>query len=327
MEALEGAHGAFMNTAVVLFMGYHSKLTAFLQQIDSATIIFMAIIAAAAMYVIWQLVRDTVAVQLQSVVIACEGRYFLDILLLQSFRNTPMHLQSKEQARRYVPRPALEDKIRSYMGPGALKPNGRYLVLYGARGVGKSTCMRYLADSVPGAVMILVRERTTEHAIMEIIADTALFKGLQLADFLNAMRRCTERLAGNPHPVIVFYIWEYDSYDPANAVLALVRRMSKHLSLYCHVVVILPDPYAALVFNTDPLRQMFLCVEEPSSAEAAEMCAKLSPPMPATEQELGRVFALLGTRPGKLINLHRQLVRKEVTTITRLLVLKCCGMH
>lgn len=88
--------------------------------------------------------------------------------------------------------------------------------------------------------------------------------------------------------------------------------MSKDLATCCKVIVIVSDPNTALVFNMDSNRKHFLCVEDLTVSEAATMCKKMSPPIPATAEELSRVFNQLGTRPSMLIELHEHLLEEEV---------------
>lgn len=108
--------------------------------------------------------------------------------------NRPHQLLSQREILCYVERPQLQRDLALYMGGSAVPPNGQHLVLYGARGCGKSRTIKFLAHNTRGVVLVQVTELTTEHSIMESIANSPLFDGMRFTDFLQAMKWCSEKL-------------------------------------------------------------------------------------------------------------------------------------
>lgn len=90
-------------------------------------------------------------------------------------------------------------------------------------------------------------------------------------------------------------------------MLSTVAGISKKLAAFCNVVVVVSDANAALAFNTDSMRKIFLCVDDLSFLQGLQMCKSMQPPIPATNKQLLSVFRSLGSRPSMLLDLHRKL--------------------
>lgn len=262
----------------------------------------------------WSISRNVWSFVVWVVTSLSRGRVWLDKQLILSFRFGRVELMDSKQLRQYAARPGLEKRLKQHMGIGESEvgPNGQYLVLYGPRGSGKSTCVNYVANKERGIVVVRVNDTTTELTIMQSIAHSTL-GDLTMPEFMKAMRMCSESLRIDKfYPVVVFEVERARSEDVDSRVLSTVAGISKDLAVFCKVLVIVSDANAALHFNTDNKRKRFLLVGELSPTEASQMWKKLEPTASLIDEQLINVFDRVGTMPSMLVDLHRQLLEGEV---------------
>lgn len=117
-----------------------------------------------------------------------------------------MRQTAVDDCERNAERPELQQRISQKLGNSNVGPNGRYLVLYGPRGSGKSTCLSFVAHNKRGVIIVRVTESTSEHTIMEAIANSHLINNMSFSEFLLAMKKCAQKRVLSFPPAVVFEV-------------------------------------------------------------------------------------------------------------------------
>lgn len=213
----------------------------------------------------------------------------------------------------YVERSELEASLKGAMNDSAVEPNGIYLIVYGPKGTGKTTTVNHLAQMSPEAMVIQVADTTLEATILDSIARKKSFQydtGSR-ESFTEAFKSHTQKIT-TTHTVIVFDVLVSWNDDAESKGLGMVTSLSKEFADFCEVVVLIHNPSAAILLNTDTYSRQFICVEDFSEEEAIQFCQNLVPELPVEDDELHQLFATVGTRPTMLIRLHQDLISGSV---------------
>jgi AAA+ ATPase superfamily predicted ATPase len=179
----------------------------------------------------------------------------------------------------YFTRVELEEYIRRRQ---STPPNGKYTVVYGPKGVGKSELVDYIYAGQKSVLKLTVMSASSEDDIVReltkhLIGRDAPFN-ISTGQFIEAIRRC------QPAPTIVF------------------RSLSKLLAADCKCIVIVSEANDAILeFGRDKSRERVIDVDEASKTEAAEVLARLKTNFTADDREY--VFDNVGTNPKMLISL------------------------
>ena len=199
------------------------------------------------------------------------------------------------KSKRYVRRGPAEDKLLSFLSKA---PEGTYVVVYGAKGAGKSDLTDHVLSGQEGVVKLTV---TSADSIDNIVAELAVkvvgnkaSSGIKSEDFLRAVEQCEK------FPAIVFDVERGGSLDQASGIHA-VRSLSKLLAKNCRCIIVLSEANAVLEFGKDSNREVYHYVDEMSKTEASELLGLLNKPFTLDEQNY--IFDTIGTSPAMLINL------------------------
>ena len=105
----------------------------------------------------------------------------------------------------YVERPLLLQEIIDIMN--RKKGNGKYFVLYGAKGVGKSTIVERAAKGRKGVIMLRISTAHSRADVMGELAETLnLAEKPKTIDYIKALKKGTSS-DGTLPTIIIWKVW------------------------------------------------------------------------------------------------------------------------
>ena len=195
----------------------------------------------------------------------------------------------------YVERPLLQEKITQFMD--RKKGNEKYYIMYGAKGVGKSTITERAAKDKKGVLMIRITTASSMDEVMQVLID-----GLNIAEvkpttinFISALKK--GKSDDGTLPSIIIEIERAGCLDH-NLGIQAARGIAKDLSAACNFLIILSEDTAVLEFGTDSDRENFIYIGEFSEQEAREYIIKLG--MKLDEKDFKYVMNNVGANPATL---------------------------
>jgi energy-coupling factor transporter ATP-binding protein EcfA2 len=190
-----------------------------------------------------------------------------------------------DEVREYVPRLELEAALEAYLKQPSSKA-GAYLVVYGARGAGKSTLVEHVL-SRSGAGIVVVKTSDASGADLDTLVVDVALKQRRLAhreayvppkalagELYERLAQATQAYRAahpdEPHwrPTVVFDVERSSSGELIASVCLLAKQLA-HDKALCHVVIVLSSSFAVAEMPADSERQTFLCVGGFSREEAS----------------------------------------------------------
>ena len=198
----------------------------------------------------------------------------------------------------YVERSLLLQQINDIMN--RKEDNGKYFVLYGAKGVGKSTIIERAAKGRKGIIMLRI---TTAHSRDDVMGELA--KNLNLAekpetiDYIKALKKA--KSSDGTLPTIIIEVERSGSLDLSLGVQA-ARGVAKDLAAACNVIIILSEANAVLEFGKDDDRENMIFIGELTEPEAQKYIVALG--LKLSEVDVKYVIKNVGTNPAALRNMQ-----------------------
>jgi GTPase SAR1 family protein len=217
----------------------------------------------------------------------------------------PSRIQELEDAKKYIPRPDLEETIMSILEKK--ESDETYVVLYGPKGCGKSLLIEKCINNRKGVVSVLVSSVFEKSAILEVLASKIMGKGAPTAteeELQSALKgaKVDGRLA-----TLVFEIERGDNLKQIECVEA-VRSLSKQFAQVCNCIIVLSEAKAIMVFGRDPERERYILVPN-LTVDQAKMFIKsrrgVNTVVDEEEEEEKvnkRLFDNVGTNPAMLLS-------------------------
>ena len=188
----------------------------------------------------------------------------------------------------FVERPLLLQQIIDIMN--RKKGNGKYFVLYGAKGVGKSTIVERAAKSRKGVMILRVTTAHSREDVMEELAKTLnLTEKLKTIDYIIALNKVT--LSDGILPTIIIEVERAGSWD-------LSLGVAKDLAAACNVIIILSEANDVLEFDRDHDRANMIFIDELTEPEARQYIVALG--LELSEVDIKHVIENVGTNPAAL---------------------------
>jgi hypothetical protein len=209
-----------------------------------------------------------------------------------AIRNAEITHSSSAQ---FVPRPKIEEQIMNALTYSSLK-GGRYTIVYGPRGIGKTELVDHTAIGKKGVVKVTVSSASSKTGVIQAMAKKLLGKSTH-SDFDIDMFVAAVQKSGII-PTIIFDVERSVFRD--DDMLSTIRSLSKELALYCRCIIVLSEANAVLQFGIDD-REKFIYVDEMERDEAERLIEIKQTNI--TKAEMKYVFEKIGTSPLKLINL------------------------
>jgi hypothetical protein len=236
-----------------------------------------------------------------------------------------------DEANLYVPRPALEAALESYVRM-SWSDMGSYLVVAGARGAGKTTLMRHVLSKLGGGVIVVplkemkgekinLGQRVVQEALKGYAPQRQSLFGSSAAsesDLQERLKWATEAYRRKHpedkgwRPTIVFEVNESEDRDLLKNVCTLLKDLTHDEGL-CHGVLVLSSSFAVAALPDDAGRRRFLRVGSFSREEASTRLDLVFAALPkevasdaAVAETKARALALT-TRPSLLGTLMESL--------------------
>ncbi len=180
----------------------------------------------------------------------------------------------------FVSRPGIEKEIRDAMNT---RNSTCYNIVYGAKGVGKSSVVEKVAAGRPGVVKVMVGSADKIENILENIMfaitenkqsldlptlRAALEKYIELARMRAIKKNKEEGNDGAPPegdfiPAIIFEVERGSADNTHKEVLQQVRSLAKSILDICNCIIVVSEANAVLEFGAgDKSRENFIYVDE-----------------------------------------------------------------
>jgi hypothetical protein len=207
--------------------------------------------------------------------------------------------------RLFVERPLLLQQIIDIMD--RKKNNEKYFVLYGAKGVGKSTIVERAAKGRKGVIMLRVTTAHSREDVMGELAETLnLAEKPKTMDYITALKK--GKLSGGILPTIIIEIERSGSRDLSLGVQA-ARGVAKDLAAACSVIIVLSEANAVLEFGKDRNRENMIFIDELTEPEARKYIVALG--LELSEVDIKCVIENVGTNPAALRSMQEWINGKK----------------
>ena len=196
----------------------------------------------------------------------------------------------------FVNRPILSSKIEAITRRKEV--DGKYFIVYGAQGIGKSAIIDSVVQGRRGVLKIPVTSNTSKEEITREIARKTGTTSLNPnnSDFVNAM------LIGlgddGTAPTIIFGIEHKEGLDN-------VRSTAKEFAETCNVILVVSEPNAVLEFGNDPDREEFIYVDEFTELEAGQHLMALG--LELSEADVKYLIDNVGGNPAAMKDLYHSM--------------------
>jgi len=216
----------------------------------------------------------------------------------------------------YVERKGIENILTSRVGA----IGDKYTVVYGSKGVGKSTTVRRVVQNRPGSVWLKIDHVPGKEEVYLRICNIILGKtekgdsSVKSHELCRALKEVQKKI--KMKPVIVFEI-ERGQEIIEQSVVGCVRSTCKDLVPYADCIIVLSEANAVLNFGNDPGREQFILVNELTVDEARLMFEKrkLFTDYKLTDDDFKEYVTKVGMVPCHIESLlgHLMTSRTEVT--------------
>jgi hypothetical protein len=199
----------------------------------------------------------------------------------------------------YVKRPVIEGILNTAMTMSLRKP--RYTIVFGAKGVGKSTLVLHVAEGKPAVVRVPIRSVDDMNSITaKFMFDvTGRRESVDMVELKKAV--ADYRAHTQIVPTVVFDV-ERGSADNEGAthksVLQDVRSLAKELHEDSHCIIVVGEANAVFQFGKDS-RERFIYVDEMSFNETRDFLK--SHVENVTDDFVNKVYENIGGIPTVLV--------------------------
>jgi energy-coupling factor transporter ATP-binding protein EcfA2 len=178
-----------------------------------------------------------------------------------------------DELNRYVPRRELEAVLEAYLRQSRSEA-GAYLVVYGARGAGKSTLVEHVLSKSGSGIVVVKAGEAKDAELETLVVDTALeqhrlaqpgtyvpttaLKGQLYARLTQATQAYRAAHPDEPHwrPTVVFDINKSGDSELIASVCAHAKQLAHDKGL-CHAIIVLSSSFAVAKMPDDDERQKF----------------------------------------------------------------------
>ena len=209
---------------------------------------------------------------------------------------------------KFIPRSEKVKEIQSILN--RTEADGKYFVIYGAKGVGKSLLVDYCIKDLSGIMKMDVTSITTKQAIINSLATECGFPKMldpSIQNFTNAFSKPAKD--GKLRTVI----FEVERAGTSNGehLIDSVRSLCKAFATGCNCIIVLSEASAIVEFGNDKSRENYIFVDGFTEEEARDFFERRN--LKFTESEIADIFARVGKHPGMLQDLSSSLQVKGWT--------------
>lgn len=186
----------------------------------------------------------------------------------------------------------------------------KYHIIYGSKGVGKSTIIESIIHDRKGVVMLKVNTAFNRNEVMKQLAkvtNTAKFEP-DVDDFIASLLK--GKSEDGVLPTIIVEIERAGTEDQSLGIHA-VRGVAKDLCAACNFIIILSEANAVLEFGYDRSRENYIFVDELTDQEARQYLKFLG--LILSEEDIKYIIDNIGTNPAVLRDMEGWIIIDKKT--------------
>lgn len=239
--------------------------------------------------------------------IAADVDYSMESRLVDS-TSTSVVLQQLKEQNFWIDRPLVEKSIKTYLN--RTNANGKYLVVYGGKGDGKSLLVDNCIAELSGVLKLVVSYVEPKEFIVEALMRRLHVKASDVPDISTFTKALSTRPSPGKLMTLVFEVERGGSSEQALGVQA-VRSLAKEFATVCNVIAILSEANAVLEFGKDSTRESFLHVNGFTRNEALEYLHHRQ--LNLTDSDADYLFEQIGTAPSLLADVCDHILLQNFT--------------
>ena len=202
----------------------------------------------------------------------------------------------------YVSRKSVETVILEFIS--RTKAKGVYCIIYGSKGVGKTTVVEAVIHGRPGILKVKVTTAENKqqylHKVLEV---TGQFKeNPRIDDFKEFLRKAVSD--SGVLPTVIFEV-ERGGNDEQILGIQAARSLSKEFASVCNCIIIISEANAVVEFVMDRSSEEFIFVDELNENELREFVKQNG--ILLNENEIRKVIDNIGSNPTTLNKLGTHL--------------------
>lgn len=168
-----------------------------------------------------------------------------------------------------------------------------YYIVFGAKGVGKSTLVDHVASKEKAVVKVTLSTvdtiaTATAKFMKSVTGREISFDREEMTEHMEAFHAKHE---GKIIPTIIFEVERTGESTDFKNVVKQISSLAKELYMYCNSIIVVSDANAVFQFNSDE-RQKFIFVEE-MTKEEARAYLKLKG-LVVTDEEMDELYEKIG---------------------------------
>ena len=204
----------------------------------------------------------------------------------------------------YISRASIEAEILVHISEK--KASGIYKIIYGGKGVGKSTLVDAVIHGRPGILKVQISAAGCKEDLLRQIADatgTSKFNPT-VKDFTEALRKAVS--GEGILPTVIFEVETAGGKEETLGIHA-VRSLSKEFASVCNCIIIVSEANTVVEFGKDPGRETFVFVDELNENELREFVKQKG--LILNETEIKKLNDNIGSNPATLNKLREHMRR------------------
>ena len=219
---------------------------------------------------------------------------FLPSKIKNTIPSTSDYFQLKSN-KEYISRKSVETAILEFIS--RTKGNGVYCIIYGSKGVGKTTVVEAVIHDRPGILKVKVTTAENKQQFLhKVIEVTGQFKqNPTIDDFKESLRKAVSD--SGFLPTVIFEV-ERGGNDEQLLGIQAARSLSKEFASVCNCIIIISEANAVVEFGMDRRREKFIFVDELDENELREFVKQNG--MMLNENEIRKVIDNIGSNPATL---------------------------
>ena len=219
---------------------------------------------------------------------------FLPSKIKSTIPSTADYFQLKSD-KEYISRKSVETAILDFIS--RTEADGRYCIIYGSNGVGKTTVVEAVIHGRPGILKIKVTTADNKQQFLhKVVKVTGQYKeNPKIDDFKESLRK-----AVSDSGVLPTVIFEVDTGGNNKQILGIqaARSLSKEFASVCNCIIIISEANAVVEFGMDRSREEFIFVDELDENELREFIGQNG--MMLNQDEIREVIDNIGSNPATL---------------------------
>ena len=224
-----------------------------------------------------------------------------------SIPNTSDYLELVKN-NKYVKRPSIEKKLLSFTNRTKSESDGIYLIVYGAKGAGKSMVADAVISGRPGILKVQWSCAGSKYMLLqEINKLIGISKSNpSVNDYKEALRKSVS--STGILPTVIFEI------ETGVQILGIhaARGLSKEWASVCNCIIILSEASTVVEFGKDSSREEYIFVDELDEGVARAFIKQNQIMLSEDEKDIKKVIDNIGCNPADLESL-RSSMKKGVS--------------